>query len=276
MIYSGKNIDVDGLNLLISSEIEVESHTTTGCKELTHLNLSGSIRSSLTLEKLQKFWSVPSTLTSMTAGNSDLELFAPSGIPVMLPLVSRFPHLSYLSLLHPGCVSWPSFLRLAPNLVILTHLCLAYWPTLELDSTNNQHPHRLGRVSSDLNTKSDGDWSNAAAVLAILCKHSRQLRWLDLEGCAQWLPALTWHDNKRPSVDWNGAWGSVEYLNLSQGPMLVGVHLEGGSETTAWLQVEREIQHIEALIVGSRAEAGDGKISIDRGWEKGSFISYLI
>ncbi|ORY17271.1 hypothetical protein BCR34DRAFT_475143 [Clohesyomyces aquaticus] len=143
-----------------------------------------------------------------------------------------FPHLTRLSLGHPGVyASWADLLALAPKLNLLTHLSLAYWPipsmTPNADGVSMVSKH-IGPIAygaldvyDDLHTS----YTEAASILRRLSRHTYNLRWLDLEGCT-WHRALTlgpgqplWSTPRStaPCPDWTGAWGRVEYLNVSQG-----------------------------------------------------------
>ena len=168
----------------------------------------------------------------------------------------RFPHLTRLSLARADTfASWPQLLVLSQHLSTITHLSLAYWPlpTITPNSRRTfvESRHGSGGISlggSHLYSVMDEDWYEASNILRRLSKNLYSLRWLDLEGCSEWLPALTWEGgdvgpdrwvdrsfgtradaasdplSAGESVtmhgpDWNGAWSQLVYVNVSQGSL---------------------------------------------------------
>ncbi|KAL8852730.1 MAG: hypothetical protein Q9221_002360 [Calogaya cf. arnoldii] len=137
-----------------------------------------------------------------------------------------FTSLTHLCLAKPGPeISWSSFLASAQHLPDLTHLSLAYWPIA--GTISPEGPCRLKTMKS----------------LSTLSRFLTKLRYLDLEGCWDWIPVLISDD-----VDWVGDWKDVECLNLSQGPMPIGVSLEGGTETDKWIDREVKARQIGYVI----------------------------
>lgn len=173
---------------------------------------------------------------------------------------TRFPHLTHLSLSHPhpSAASWSHLLNLANHLGTLTHLSLAYWssPTLTPNAKTSQmtskHGGNISLGGTHFYSALDNDWHEAASILRRLSKSTYSLQWLDLEGCAGWIPALTFglptipaelgqrrtgncrfragqssggsaewngreHEPTTSGPDWNGSWGQVRYVNISQG-----------------------------------------------------------
>jgi hypothetical protein len=174
----------------------------------------------------------------------------------------RFPNLTRLSLANAGAyASWHQLLLVSPQLSTLTHLSLAHWPTPN-ETPNSKasfinHNHaRIPIGGTHIYSAIDDDWQDPASVLRRLSNNTYCLKWLDLEGCNDWLPALIWtDDNDRgqdrwtartfgprghiprgiqapttadpfeelktaPVVrgpDWNGSWAQVNYINVSQG-----------------------------------------------------------
>lgn len=115
-----------------------------------------------------------------------------------------------------------------PHMATLTHLSLAYWPwpsqkpkakTTSVISKNS--PGTVDYGASNYYSISDGDLSDAAMMLRRLSKATYCLKWLDLEGCSEWLPALVWRpddeDQASTGPQWNGAWRQIETIIVSQG-----------------------------------------------------------
>jgi hypothetical protein len=123
-------------------------------------------------------------------------------------------------------------------------------PTTTPNSKTAFIQHRHASISvggSHIYSALDGDWHEAANILRKLSNNTYCLKWLDLEGCNEWLPALTWKSGDssndrwvdrtfgRTSMassanifedvsvetakgpDWNGSWAQVKYVNVSQG-----------------------------------------------------------
>jgi len=186
----------------------------------------------------------------------DASLYAPS-IPVGLG-GSRFPNLTRLSLAHAGqYASWRQLLSLSTHLSTLTHLSLAYWPvpTTTPNSKTAFITHNHASISlggTHIYSVLDQDWHEAANILRRFSNNTYCLKWLDLEGCNEWLPALTWTGEEAgpdrwvdrtfarlghqrvaqlPANDssdqftqseacgpnWNGSWAQITYVNFSQG-----------------------------------------------------------
>lgn len=169
----------------------------------------------------------------------------------MLPKASlnaRFPSLTHLSLGYPQRANWDHLLTLTSHLPTLTHLSLAFWPkpTMTPHATAASMTSQYGRVNlggTHFYSEMDNDWQEAANILRRLANNTYCLKWLDLCGC-DWVPALTWgidgdelrlHSlpstsrqgyagdwnirNAAPCPDWNGSWGQVTHINISQGWM---------------------------------------------------------
>lgn len=170
-----------------------------------------------------------------TADNRANGTHAPS-IPKELTRKNRFEDLRFLSLAHPNpaAASWTSLIKLLSRLTTITHLSLAHWPTPTRTpgavNTRIRHPtiHSLtfSYSGTDNYASLDNAWAEAASVLRQLSRSTRSLQWLDLEGCASWLPALNWVGADPDGVpyrpgsvgpDWNGAWRDVEWISLGPG-----------------------------------------------------------
>ncbi|KAJ5335962.1 hypothetical protein MYU51_020171 [Penicillium brevicompactum] len=161
--------------------------------------------------------------------------YAPS-IPKQLTRKNRFENLRFLSLAHPkrAAASWTSLIKLLSRLPTITHLSLAHWPTPTRTpgavNARIRHPtiHSLtfSYSGTDNYASLDNAWAEAASVLRHLSRSTRCLQWLDLEGCADWLPALNWVGEDPNGVpyrpgsvgpDWNGSWRDVGWISLGPG-----------------------------------------------------------
>lgn len=230
--YSPAGIDKAGLALLFLDDTELEDAT--GVDELTHLDLSTSVGQRLKLKQLKDLlggkkaipaggetsdavpesWDTPDSLNAL------------SGLP-------RFHSLTHLSLSHPtNTATWKGLLDLAPDLVTITHLSLAYWPTPTL-SPNSATAYRVtpqGNVNygaSSFYSDMDDDWTEAASILRRLSKSTYCLKWLDLTGCFPWVQAL-----KSDLMDWCGAWRALETIKIGQG--YIPECIQGNAGETAW------------------------------------------
>ena len=170
-----------------------------------------------------------------------------------------FPFLTHLCLARPGpSVSWSALIAFAIQVPSLSCLSLAYW-TLPEDRCLEGRP----------------DPASVAIYLAQLSNILCCLQHLDVEGCNTWVSAL-----RTPNaVDWNGGWKNVQTLNLSQGPMPVGVQLEGGDETDAWIEGEVETLRIQAWINHCRTSdnMNTKQVQIQHGWNpQNSMLKFVI
>ncbi|KAF2431020.1 hypothetical protein EJ08DRAFT_588290, partial [Tothia fuscella] len=242
----------------------------TGCEEVTRLDFSGILSPSFTLCDLAKYFATRrKDGSNLAAGTESLR---PSSTKVERPYVDlleswedeagsvqdsiptsltplRFPHLTHLSLAHPGPnASWSALLSLSTNLSTLTHLSLAYWP-LPTMAPNSEVSSSAADATATFLRRSTSylgrprspqdpghDWHESANILRRLSNNTYCLRWLDFEGCNEWLPALTWTSQRTlwagstppdspPSTlppqekgpDWNNSWSQVTHVNVSQG-----------------------------------------------------------
>ncbi|BCR96258.1 uncharacterized protein AKAW2_21199S [Aspergillus luchuensis] len=146
----------------------------------------------------------------------------------------RFSNLRYLSLAHPkpGTVNWNSLISLLSRLSTITHLSLAHWPipTVTPNAINARirHPNHRSLTFSyggtDTYSASENNWAEAAGLLRRLSRVTYCLKWLDLEGCGDWIPALKWQDCESISSayassgpEWNTSWRDIEYIRLGPG-----------------------------------------------------------
>ncbi|GKZ17007.1 hypothetical protein AbraIFM66951_005736 [Aspergillus brasiliensis] len=167
------------------------------------------------------------TDTTPTGSNSTYHLFTPS--PTL-----RFSNLRYLSLAHPkpSTVNWNSLISLLSHLSTITHLSLAHWPiptvTPNAINVRIRHPNHRSLTFSyggtDTYSASENNWAEAAGLLRRLSRVTYCLKWLDLEGCGDWIPALKWQDNESISAaytssgpEWSSSWRDIEYIRLGPG-----------------------------------------------------------
>lgn len=176
----------------------------------------------------------------------------------------RFVNLKHLSLAQassPGAAfnttaSWKSLLRLCNHLSTIESLSLAHWPQPTYTpvaaktraqviaggtSSNMSSSPRTTFGGTNMYSRLDNDFREAAGILHSLSQKLRSLVWLDLTGCAEWYDALYWqppwsdedqdfdatdsgipassnsHGVWRYAPDWNGAWRSVTHVVLKIG-----------------------------------------------------------
>lgn len=145
----------------------------------------------------------------------------------------RFENLHYLSLAHPNpaSVSWNSLIYLLSRLSTITHLSLAHWPVPTvtphaLNATIRHPTHRSLTFSyggTDSYSAMENNWAESAGILRKLSRVTYCLKWLDLEGCGDWIPALTWEgvgpqgETYSTGPEWNGSWRDIEWIRLGPG-----------------------------------------------------------
>ncbi|OJJ31558.1 hypothetical protein ASPWEDRAFT_119587 [Aspergillus wentii DTO 134E9] len=180
-----------------------------------------------------------------------------SAIPKSLNQGLRFENLRFLSLAHPSpaAVNWNSLIGLLSRLSTLTHLSLAHWPvpTVTPNAINARirHPthHSLSFAYSgtDAYSAMENNWAEAAGVLRKLSRATYCLKWLDLEGCGDWIPALNWdgvdpdghaYPSGSTGPEWNASWRDIEYIRLGPGWL---PHIDD-TELVSSLQKERETE----------------------------------
>ncbi|KAM0092414.1 hypothetical protein ACP6JD_004113 [Aspergillus fumigatus] len=154
-------------------------------------------------------------------------------IPKALSQGLRFQNLRFLSLAHPkpAAANWNALVDLLSRLSTITHLSLAHWPlptvTPNAMSARIRHPAQRSLTfaygGTDSYSGMENNWAEAAGILRRLSRVTYCLKWLDLEGCGDWIPALTWEGvspdgEALPSgPEWNGSWRDIEYIRLGPG-----------------------------------------------------------
>ncbi|MCJ1465290.1 hypothetical protein MMC07_003907 [Pseudocyphellaria aurata] len=219
--YSPQGINRHGLEIIFMEDATLEDGGDN--EDVAHLDLSTSIGHSVSLRELKNFLvDIPkSTVNAQTKVEDEMvpdSWDAPSSSSISHHFVFRFPFLTHLSLSHPHNASWKSLLNLAPQLMTLTHLSLAFWPYPSLNPfplIDNEIP--LGNVSygSASFQPVPDSWNEARAILRQLSKKTYCLKWLDLTGCCVWI----WSLQCEGGVDWNGSWRRLETVKVGQGWM---------------------------------------------------------
>jgi hypothetical protein len=262
------------------------------------------------------------------------------------PIAASFPNLTHLSLADAGIyASWPQLLDLSTHLATITHLSLASWPTPtntpnSMVSFIHDRHQNIAVGGSHFYSAMDHDWYEASNILRRLSHKLYCLKWLDLEGCNEWLPALVWkeadltghrwtnrprptqtqdfsdaavvpepndqlwsssrdHGSSIQGPDWNGSWGQVVYINVSQGAVPSDVeavrripagviacellsHLRDRDEEAdenaedidvpRWLEREKEARSVRSAVRLLRARARGLYCEFDHGWEGNMFV----
>ena len=161
---------------------------------------------------------------------------ASDSVPQTLDHGSRFQSLQYLSLAHPNlaAANWRSLLTFLSQLSTLTHLSLAHWPvpTFTPNAVNARIRHPQNRSltfsygGTDTYSAMENNWAETAGILRKLSQVTYCLKWLDLEGCGEWYPALCWNGTRpdgeeyKPGTtgpEWNRSWRDIEYVRLGVG-----------------------------------------------------------
>lgn len=214
------------------------------------LDFSGLVGWSFTMKELKRWLKAPlhnavdsagETVTTIgdTAESWEEEVESDIWTPLTPAITTRIPFLSKLSLAFPpDSISWVDLLSLSKDLGTLTHLSLAYWP-IPTRTPNMKTASYIAKSGAEqaaggtsLYSASDKDFQESTIILRRFSENTYCLRWLDLEGCSEWLPALAWQGASQiagsaaPSEweraqsphgpDWRGSWSNITYLNLSQ------------------------------------------------------------
>lgn len=174
-----------------------------GSDAVYQLDLAGLIgHRGLSLRKMQKFLeqyqqTTPRKSDDTVVDSWDAEDSLEAALQPSLSL-GRFSQLTHLSLSHPnaGGASWKDLLSLTKHTPQVTHLSLAYWPrptlTPNLSTATVSTPTRqeVSAGGSNYYSTLDSDMEEPASLIRQLSGNLLCLQWLDLEGCADWLPAF--------------------------------------------------------------------------------------
>ncbi|KAL5361116.1 hypothetical protein BJX96DRAFT_151428 [Aspergillus floccosus] len=198
-------------------------------KQLTTELFVSVIQASMRQEKIEKH--VPTSWEDEY--DEAVKSTASASLPKTLGEGPRFRNLRFLSFAHPrpGAANWNSLITLLSRLSTITHLSLAHWPvpTVTPNATHARirHPNHNSLTFSYSGTDSyasiDNNWAEAAGILRRLSRATYCLKWLDLEGCSSWIPALNWEgvgpdgEPYATGPEWNGSWRDVEFVRLGPG-----------------------------------------------------------
>ena len=235
--HGSMGVQMQGLKPLFMTDNK-ESSTVEEFSDVTRLDLGRSIGYWMGMKQLGRELKYESEkpkedASPPTSWEEEVEDF-PTVSPRESLSTLRFPNLRYLSLAHPapGAANWGSLLSLLPNIATITHLSLAYWPipTLKPNSLNVRMAHPQVRGISfayggtDMYSSYENNWSEATTILARLSRATYCLKWLDLEGCSEWIPALCWDGldiyggvHSATGPEWNGSWRGIDWLGLGPG-----------------------------------------------------------
>lgn len=238
LAYYGPPIDLAVLDALTQGNEAV--------KQLDLAGLHG--HGSLTLHRIVKFIKQESSKAGADASAQAIaeswdheDTFESALVPALS--TSRFAQVTHLSLSHPPAgASWRDLLSLSKQTHGLTHLSLAYWPrptltpNLATTTVSSQYSPEIQAGGSHYYSNLDMDLSEPASLLRQLSGNLLCLRWLDLEGCIEWVPALGFHgndSNRQHGLDDEMSstgskvdavtgifvynWKNLQYLNITQG-----------------------------------------------------------
>ncbi|PLB40258.1 uncharacterized protein BDW47DRAFT_101677 [Aspergillus candidus] len=226
-----------------------EDIATNADSEITRLDLTGAIGNSMDFKRLssellrsqrpkpaqdKQKAPVPPSWEDECVGDTDTTP-ASNTSPILKTLASRgrFENLRFLSLAHPtpAAANWNSLIHLLSRLSTITHLSLAHWPVPTVNptaiGTRSSHPANrsltLPYGGTDMYSAMENNWAESAGILRRLSKATYCLKWLDLEGCAGWIPALNWDgvgpngESYAAGPEWNGSWRDVDFVRLGPG-----------------------------------------------------------
>jgi hypothetical protein len=124
---------------------QAAGESTVGGHDVHFLDLTGLLNDAFTLNDLYTCLKRTSSRApeqiqaAVVADSWEEEVDDTEGPIETVPAQLATPHfsnLSRLSLAHAGrCASWPDLLKLSPNLNKITHLSLAYWPTIRASAS---------------------------------------------------------------------------------------------------------------------------------------------
>lgn len=175
-----------------------------GSDGVTHLDLASLVgHGGLSLRRIQRMLEqeqeiAPRNREETVAESWDADDTLESAIQSSVSQ-GRFSQLTHLSLSHPSVTgaSWKDSLSLSRYMPQLTHLSLAYWPrptlTPNLSTAIISTPTRqeISAGGSNYYSVLDKDMEEPASLIRQLSGNLLCLQWLDLEGCSDWLPALS-------------------------------------------------------------------------------------
>lgn len=256
--FYGSTINMTALKALIQ-----------GNERIQCLDLAGLVGyNNLTLRKLGKLLEQAGGQLSHdhstgVADAWDVEEPVETGLQ-SLTLSNQFSDLTHLCLSHPSpTTSWRDLLSFSKHIPQITHLSLAYWtrptltPNLTTTTVSSQHSPDITAGGSHYYSGLDQDMDEPASLIRQLSANLLCLKWLDLEGCEEWFPALGrlavsseqseanegWSDNsENPQSIFAGNWKNLSYIRCAQGwlPTVDGI---------SGLQERRDATIIDSLVV---------------------------
>ncbi|KAJ6095612.1 hypothetical protein N7486_006358 [Penicillium sp. IBT 16267x] len=224
------------------------------------LDLSNALGRWLSFKKLDKILQV-SHPADLASGNATEENIPDSwdrteyeteksDIPRSMGQQLRFDNLKYLSFAHPHnfSASWTELVTLLSDIPTITHLSLAYWPC-----PSNHPTSPVPSLVHPIGDRNSPSSYEAAGILRRLSRSTLCLKWLDLEGCSDWLHLLPgwteYPEGLKDPVDygpeWNHSWRNVVSLNLAPGwniqvPDALEDHVPGSTVSSLLEPVLRE------------------------------------
>jgi len=264
--YYGPPIDADALQALLKSN-----------EVLTTLDLAGlADHAPLTMKKLARLFE-PNNRTSIQTSRDVLDSWdaeeASHTMLITAPSISPFVSLTHLCISNPPTTaSWRDLLALSKHVPHLTHLSLAHWPrptltpNLAMAIVSSQRSPDVRAGGSHYYSNMDQDYSEAASLLRQLSGNLLCLQWLDVEGCAEWAPALAtlavvapppanerdrpdgWATRPPAITIFTDNWQNLNFIRCAQGrlPSVLGVEALGPT-------ADREIAR---LFIGSFDKCG--------------------
>lgn len=242
--FYGPTIDTKAFQALVQGEEAI--HT---------LDLAGLIcHDPLTLRRLTKYFrecrdsddaDAQLRTEAAVADSWDAEDTTSVSLSSLQP-TPKFSALTHLSLSHPPkTASWSDLLAFSKLVPQLTHLSLAYWPrptltpNLATTTVSNKHGADVNAGGSHFYSRMDSDMAEPHVLLRRLSANLLSLRWLDLEGCEEWVQVFAVGHHGIPAradrsvagtevdewadVDRSGKrtchdnWRALTYLNCGQG-----------------------------------------------------------
>ncbi|EMC94068.1 hypothetical protein BAUCODRAFT_26279 [Baudoinia panamericana UAMH 10762] len=206
LAYFGPPIDVNALDALTHGDAMIE-----------RLDLGGLAgHGPLTIKRIARLLEHDRIAAMTDQSNEVAESWeaedgsAPAiGATISLPRVAGLTH---LCLSHPPpTASWRDLLSLAKHAPQITHLSLAYWPrptltpNLTAATISTKHAPDIQAGGSHHYSMIDKDLNEPAAILRQLSASLLRVQWLDLEGCAEWVPALAVLCRADPLLDVSGS-----------------------------------------------------------------------
>ncbi|KAJ5324370.1 hypothetical protein N7476_002970 [Penicillium atrosanguineum] len=236
-------------------------------KQITH-ELRRSAKSAIPASQRDATEAIPTSWDEEVDSNETVSTATPSPRKTFIPkALDRpwFQNLRYLSFAHPepSSAKWDPLIHLLSRLPTITHLSLAHWPIPCRSSSisRSREPNNALRDNEVL--------AGAAAVLRELARSSYCLKWLDIEGCSEWIEALTFQGfdpNGREysrgvcGPEWNGPWRDIEWIGLGPGfecpdNILVDFSSSGPSQDEEQEQMQKNLQRARENW-GTRFEVG--------------------